>query len=149
MKTHGMTKTRLFNIWMSMKQRCYNANKQHYDCYGGRGITVCDEWKHDFQAFHDWAMKNGYSDDLTIDRINHDGNYEPSNCRWSSLKKQANNKRNNCLVEYKGQVYTIAELSDIYGIKYSCLYNRLHKGWDVEKALHTQPIKGRNQYEKI
>lgn len=146
--THGKTNTKLFNVWQAMKQRCYDKNHQNYKHYGGRGIQMCDEWKDDFQAFYDWALSHGYSAELTIDRIDVNGNYEPSNCRWESKKRQANNKRNNCLFEYKGQTYTIAELSEIYNIKYSCLYYRLHNGWDIEKALHTQSILGRNQYEK-
>ena len=72
-----------------MKQRCNNPNRHNYDNYGGRGIKVCDEWKNDFQAFYDWAMANGYHDDLTIDRIDNDGNYEPNNCQWITLEENA------------------------------------------------------------
>lgn len=149
MKTHGMTNTRLFHIWSTMKQRCCNPNKQHYECYGGRGIEVCDEWLKDFNSFYEWSLKNGYTEELTLDRINIDGNYEPSNCRWVDRVTQANNKKNNRVVEYKGKQYTVAELSSKYNINYSCLYSRIRQGWNIERALMLQPKRGRNQYEKI
>lgn len=88
-----MSKRRLASIYQGMKQRCYNTKRPNYKYYGGRGIVICNEWLNSFQAFNDWAMANGYQENLTIDRINTDGNYEPQNCRWATTKEQSTNKR--------------------------------------------------------
>lgn len=85
--THGQSHTRIFNIWSKIKERCYNPKRPAYKNYGGKGVVMCDEWRNDFQIFYNWAMTNGYQDDLTIDRINSNGNYEPSNCRWLTLSE--------------------------------------------------------------
>ena len=134
---HGLSYTRQINIWRAMKNRCYNSKSEAYHNYGGRGITVCDEWLHDFKTFYDWAMANGYRDDLTIDRIDVNGNYEPSNCRWVNREQQANNQRGNHLVTYKGETHTIAEWARIKHINYGVLRQRLFRGWNIEKALNT------------
>lgn len=91
----NLTESRLFRIWNGMKQRCRDVNAINYKHYGGKGIRVCDEWRENFQTFYDWAMANGYRDDLTIDRIDPKKNYEPSNCRWATMKEQQNNRSNN------------------------------------------------------
>lgn len=115
---HGLYHTRLYNIWLNMKNRCYNKNHQSYSNYGGRGIAVCDEWCNDFQAFYDWSMLHRYNDTLTIDRIDNDGNYSPSNCRWVTIKQQANNRRTNVYLTYNGKTRTMKEWADELGVNY-------------------------------
>ncbi|MBO5259973.1 MAG: hypothetical protein J6B26_06295 [Agathobacter sp.] len=134
-KVHGMTKTRLYKIWVNMKQRCYIEENEQYPNYGGRGIEVCEEWRNDFQSFYNWAIANGYQDDLSIDRKNPDGHYEPSNCRWATMKEQQNNRRNNHLITYNGETHTMMEWSEITGTNYKTIANRLYKGKSVEQAL--------------
>ena len=137
---HGMKYTRLYDTWCGMKQRCCDKNSKSYKRYGARGIQVCDEWLNDFMCFYKWAMENGYQDNLTIDRINNDRNYEPSNCRWATTAEQANNRRSNHYIIYKGVKMTIKQLSDICGIKYHALLCRINNGWDIEQAVSV-PIK--------
>lgn len=124
---HGRSKSRIYKIWKGIKKRCTNPNAHCFKDYGGRGITICDEWKNDFQSFYYWAINNGYSKELSIDRIDVNGNYSPSNCRWATKKEQANNKRSNIIIEFEGKNYTIAELSQITGIKKSTLYSRVYR----------------------
>lgn len=136
--THGMSGTRIYGIWNNMRARCYNKNSNNYDDYGGRGITVCNEWKskHNFNNFFNWAMENGYSDELSIDRINVDGNYEPSNCRWVDMKVQANNRRSNVEYYYNGEYKTLSEICDSNNINYQAVWKRIHKyNWSFEKAI--------------
>lgn len=137
---HGMVGTRIYNIWKDMKKRCYCKTRKDYARYGGRGITVCDEWLHNFQAFYSWAMANGYKDDLTIDRIDVNGNYEPSNCRWITKYQQASNTRRNHLITYKGKTQTLTQWAREYDIPDTTLYGRLSKRhMTMEQAL-TTPI---------
>lgn len=135
--THNKTGTRLHGIWNGMRQRCCKDNCEAYKWYGGRGIKVCDEWLHDFQAFYEWSMSNGYKDDLTLDRIDVNGNYEPSNCRWATWKEQSINTRRNHIVKWQGKDYTISQLSEMFNIPYKKLWKRINKGWSTEKALST------------
>ena len=116
--------TRLYNIWQNMKSRCYREKDTRYHRYGGRGIIVCDEWKNDFIAFHNWAMNNGYQEELTIDRIDIDGNYEPSNCRWATIKEQCNNRSTNILITIGNSTRNLTEWCDIFNVDYKKVHAR-------------------------
>lgn len=132
---HGDWHTRLYGIWRGVKYRCCVPTCKFYKYYGARGIKMCDEWKNDYLAFKEWALANGYSDKLTIDRINPDGDYCPENCRWSTYLTQENNRRNNHYVEYEGMTYTVSQLARKVGIKGSLLNARLRKGELLETAI--------------
>ena len=128
-----------------MKTRCYNPNDEKYKNYGGRGITVCDEWLHDAGAFAKWAYENGFDENKTqeeqsIDRKDVNRNYCPSNCRFVDAKTQANNKTDNFLIEFNGEVDTLANWSRKTGIKQETIAWRLKRGWNAENAL-TKPVK--------
>ena len=136
-RAHGLTRTRLYRIWSNMKDRCYRKNNRYYSDYGARGITVCPEWRDSFEIFRDWAMANGYQDDLTLDRKDNDGPYSPGNCRWATKTQQANNKRNNRLITYNGKTQTLAQWAEEYGISPSCLGLRINRyKWPIHKALN-------------
>lgn len=135
---HKKSNSRIYRSWANMKARCSNKNNSRYYCYGANGIKVCDEWLNDFQAFYEWSMSNGYTDELTIDRIDVNGNYEPSNCRWTTVKEQNNNTRRNRLITYNGKTQTLSQWAEELGIKYKTLQNRIDKcHWTVEKAFTT------------
>ena len=137
-KSHGKQPARLYRIWSNMIQRCTNPKVDNYNFYGGRGIKVCEEWREDFVSFRNWALSNGYTDYLTLDRIDNDGNYEPSNCRWETHLNQCNNTRRNHLITFQEETHTIAEWARIVGMKVDTLERRINVcGWSAEKALTT------------
>lgn len=138
-KHHGRF-TRLYSIYAAMKQRCCNPNYFESQYYGGRGITICDEWKNNFVAFRDWAMANGYKDGLSIDRVNTNKGYSPDNCRWATAKEQSRNKRNNIMITLNGETHCLIEWCEILDLPYQTIEMRIHRGWDKEKAI-TTPIK--------
>lgn len=143
-KTHGMKNTRIYRIWAGMKNRCTNVNNQSYSDYGGRGITLCEEWNK-FENFYKWSKESGYSDNLTIDRINVNGNYEPNNCRWATYEQQNNNKRNNIYIKYNNEVVTLTELSRMTNICPESLRKRYNdEDEDNEELIEyvTSKLKG-------
>lgn len=148
-KTHGLTDSRLYNIWRKMKERCYNKNHVRYLDYGGRGISVCGEWRNNFSNFHAWATENGYSDSLTLDRVDTNGNYEPSNCKWSTSEEQQNNTRFNRVISAMGKSQTISMWSRELSIPYSTIYSRLCKGWSEEEALTVPTDKTKSSKRRV
>ena len=132
---HGKYKSRLNKIYRDIKKRCNNSNNKDY---GGRGIKVCDAWLNDFMSFYDWAYENGYQEDLTIDRIDVDGDYEPSNCRWATVKQQQRNKRNNRYFTINGDKRCLSEWCEMYNINYSKVQVRLKYGWTIREALELE-----------
>ena len=146
---HGFNKTRIQRIYFSMLSRCYSKKHIHYKNYGGRGIKVCDEWLGDdgLKNFGEWSLKNGYSDNLSIDRIDNNGNYEPNNCKFSTPLQQQNNTRRNHYVEYNGDVLSLSQMARKYNIETSTFYNRVRKWKDIKKSIET-PINERKQRHK-
>lgn len=134
--THGMTGSRPWRIWSKILPRCYNPKATIYKHYGGRGITVCEKW-HSFEGF--WEdMKVGYEDHLTVERIDNNGNYCKENCRWATRKEQARNRRSSRLIEFRGEILTLAEWCDRTGLHPSTILSRIRYGWSVEDALTTK-----------
>lgn len=136
-KKHGLYNEKIYKTWKSIRQRCNNKNNKRYKDYGGRGITICNEWN-DFKNFYDWALNNGYKENLTIDRINNNKGYSPENCRWADKITQSNNRRNNRNYTYNNETHTIGEWANIYNVNYFSLRSRLNRGWDIKKALETE-----------
>lgn len=143
--SHGESKTRLYSIWFDMRKRCENEKHWAFKRYGGRGITVCEEWRA-YEQFSAWAKNNGYAENLTIDRIDNSMEYSPANCRWVDRTTQARNRSSNVTYTHNGKTLTIPEWSELTGITPSTLYSRLTRyGWTVEKAL-TTPARRHKQY---
>lgn len=149
METHS----RLSEIFRTMKKRCYYNKHNVFKDYGARGIKLCDEWNDrtiirisgigytkGFLAFKKWALKNGYSENLTIDRIDVNGNYEPENCRWVTKREQANNRRSNKYITYKGKTQSMADWCRELGLDYSTIKYRFRRKWTTEQAFET-PLK--------
>lgn len=148
-KTHGESYTRLHRIWGNMKTRCTNPKSDHYDRYGGRGITVCEEWRNSYEKFRDWAIPAGYADDLTLERINNDGPYCPENCRWATKKEQASNRSSNRVLTFNEESHTMKEWAEITGIRRLTIKYRIDNlNWPIEKAL-TTPMNSRKEKNNV
>lgn len=135
---HGKYYSRLYSIWINIKDRCYNHKSLAYKHYGGRGINVCNEWlnkEEGFINFYNWAMENGYQDNLTIERINVNSDYNPFNCKWITKSEQQQNKRNNVFITYKNKTLNIAQWSKELKIPYYNLQRRLKQGMSFENAI--------------
>lgn len=132
---HGQRHHRIYYIWCSMKQRCLNPKSQGYKLYGAKGISICSDWATDFEAFYQWVISNSYDDTLSIDRIDNAKGYEPSNCRWITMKQQQNNRSTNQQIEHDGETHTISEWSEITKLPPRLIVLRLSRGWPVSRAL--------------
>lgn len=142
--SHKQSGTRIYQEWQGMKARCYNINNKRYSRYGGRGISVCDEWREDFQAFYDWAMSNGYDDKLTIDRIDNNGNYKPSNCRWVDIKIQNRNRSSNIIVEYNRKKMCLTDAAQLANLPVKTLMSRNKRGDRGEYLFRPLEVEGKN-----
>ena len=148
---HGLNDHPIYLLWQSMKQRCYYKKHGGYKMYGGRGITICEEWRKNFLSFYNWCVTNGYASKLQIDRIDNNKGYSPSNCRFISSIENAYNKRNTTYVTIDNKRYTILELSRDSGIPTSIIYSRIHYlKWDANRAITTQykPNRDNKKYIK-
>jgi len=154
---HGLTNHKLYSVYSSIKQRCYDKNSHKYKNYGGRGITICDEWRNDFKKFYDWAINNGYKEEklpnginnLTIGRIDNDSNYCPENCRWETNKQQMNNMTTSHFITYKGKTKTMKQWCENLNLKYLTIAQRINCGnWSIERAFET-PIRKKSKIKKL
>jgi hypothetical protein len=134
---HGMSQSRLYKEWRSMLLRCNTPSHKSYKDYGGRGISVCPQW-HEFPNFQEWALANGYNDNLTIDRIDVNGNYEPSNCRFTDMITQCNNRRSSKFITYQGKTLSLAQWARELGFSRAIVSQRLKRGLPVEEVLRTE-----------
>jgi hypothetical protein len=140
-ENHGKTNTRLYQIWINMKSRCYNKNVPEYKYYGAKGVIICNDWFNSFNVFYGWAINNGYDDNLTIDRIDVSGNYEPNNCKWVTEKAQCNNRTTNIYIEIDGEIKTLKQWCEIKNINYNMVFQRYQRyGLDLKKLFDQQPI---------
>lgn len=147
-RKHNMSNTRLFWIWHAMVDRCNNPKLKSYRLYGARGIKVCEDWK-ESTNFIEWALNNGYKDNLTLDRIDFNGNYEPSNCRWVDWKVQANNTSRNHYLEINGETKTLAQWAEFYKVPYKYVHKRVRDlGWTYEDAV-SRPVRKCERRNKI
>lgn len=141
-KTHGYYGTSIYNVYRGILQRCYNKNNKSYGRYGGRGITVCKEWRDSADAFIQWAYDNGYEQGLSIDRIDVNGNYCPSNCRWTTMKAQSRNRRDTLIYTIDGVSRPLKEWCELYDVPYERTRKRVvNGGWDLDKALTTPSLR--------
>lgn len=137
--SHGLRDTKLYNVWANMKQRCLNEKNPSYKYYGGRGITICDEWANDFHCFYSWAMCNGWNDELEVDRIDNNMGYSPENCRIVSHKQNCRNQNRTILVPYNGEQKPLIELCDQLSLSYGRISQRIYKlKMPLDKALSHQ-----------
>lgn len=143
---HGCRQTRLYVRWVNMRDRCANQKSKSYERYGGRGISVCDGWRDDFSSFNAWATSSGYKDDLTIERIDNNGNYEPSNCCWIPMKDQAKNRRSTTRINIGGITKSLTEWERSTGIQEGTLRKRMHLGWRNGDLLN--PVRKGNYGKK-
>lgn len=150
-KRSGLSNSRLHTIWHSMYCRCHYPGTNGYNRYGGRGIKICKEWEDDFMNFYNWAINNGYKENLTLDRIDVNGNYEPSNCRWATLEMQRRNMRINKFYKYNGEKYTQNELCRKFNINVVTFCDRLKRGWTLEQALtiSTKGLQNKVNFKKM
>lgn len=137
-RTHSLSSTSIYKLYRGIKRRCYNSHEHNYYNYGGRGINMCEEWRNDFIKFYNWALENGYEKGLQIDRIDNEKGYSPDNCKFSTAKEQANNRRSNIVIEYEGRTQTLTQWCEEFNFNYDCIRQRIAKGWDVYKALFTE-----------
>lgn len=147
-RSHSMSKTRIYKTWCAMKSRCNNPKDRSYKDYGGRGIHVCDEWEHDFESFFEWSQISGYSENLTIERKDTNGDYSPANCAWVTKAEQANNRRMNFQITYHGKTQNLIQWCTELGLNYKRVHNRMRKlGMDFETAISMPVIEKKRNKE--
>lgn len=136
---HGISAShpKIYHAYMDMMARCYNPDLKNFHRYGGRGIMVCEEWKTNLESFLNWSLQNGFEENLSLDRIQNDGNYEPNNCRWIPQLKQAQNRSTTVFIEHNGIKESMAATGRRYGITPQAIKFRLAKGWSVKDALES------------